>query len=239
MTVVTLQTVFKRHEKKYLLAREQYLALSRSLQPRMQQDVYGLHTICTLYYDTPDNRSIRQREDRTDYREKLRLRSYGVPGGGDTVFLELKKKLGGVTYKRRLPLPFAEARAYLQHSQPPSDQGQVFGEIDWFMSRNRPEPKMIICNDRIALFGKENPDLRITFDFGIRFRSEALDLSKGDWGSQLLAGGEVMMEIKTPEAIPLWLSRTLSGMEAYPVSFSKYSSVFESIVREEERRHAG
>ena len=43
------------------------------------------------------------------YKEKFRLRSYGVPGPEDTVFLELKKKYKGVIYKRRAMLPLTEA----------------------------------------------------------------------------------------------------------------------------------
>lgn len=228
---MTPQTFFERHEKKYLLSQGQYEALRELLQGQAQQDDYGLHTICTLYYDTDDNRSIRQREDKLAYREKLRLRSYGVPGNADTVFLELKKKVCGVTYKRRLPLPLAEARAYLQHGQPPTEQGQVFGEIDWFMKQNCPKAQMLICYDRIALTGLEDPQLRITFDSGIRFRDEALDLAGGDWGEHLLGRGERLMEIKTPGAIPLWLAGALSQVEAYTLSFSKYNNVYEALCR--------
>lgn len=236
---MTHQTVFKRHEKKYLLGTRQYQALTELLAPHMEQDEYGLHTICTLYFDTDDWRSVRQREDRTAYREKLRVRSYGVPGANDIVFLELKKKVDGVTYKRRLPLTESEAKTYLRYGHVAFEENQVFGEIDWFVQQNSPEAKFIICYDRIALAGIEDPELRITFDAGIRYRRESLDLTRGDWGSRLLGPGEILMEIKTPGAIPLWLAGLLSRAEAYPTSFSKYNSVYESAGREEVRRCAG
>ncbi len=35
-----------------------------------------------------------------------------------------------------------------------------------------------------------------------------------------------IMEIKTLEAIPEWLSRTLSDLKIFPVSFSKYGSIY-------------
>lgn len=38
------------------------------------------------------------------YKEKLRIRSYGVPTGDDKVFVELKKKYDGVVYKRRIAM---------------------------------------------------------------------------------------------------------------------------------------
>ncbi len=233
------QTVFKRHEKKYLLGRDQYIALRGLLAGRLKEDEYGLHTICTVYYDTTDFQSIRRRENGARFKEKLRLRSYGVPTPDDTVFLELKKKLAGVTYKRRVPLSLAEADAYLQRGMLPQKQGQVFGEIDWFVQQNDPEPKVLICYDRIALYDVEDPALRITFDTGIRTRTECLDLSKGDWGSLLLAPDETMMEIKTASAVPLWLASALSCVQAYPCSFSKYGDAYESMLYEGVRSHAG
>ena len=44
------------------------------------------------------------------------------------------------------------------------------------------EPKAFIAYDRIALFGREDPDLRITFDCNLRWRDAFLDLSQGGWG---------------------------------------------------------
>lgn len=41
------------------------------------------------------------------YKEKLRVRSYGVPTGDDKVFVELKKKYDGVVYKRRVAMTAA------------------------------------------------------------------------------------------------------------------------------------
>ena len=46
--------------------------------------------------------------------------------------------------------------------------------------------------------------------------------------------GGVLMEIKIPGAAPLWLARTLSELEIFPVSFSKYGICYtENILREQ------
>ncbi|NCB28962.1 MAG: molecular chaperone, partial [Clostridia bacterium] len=50
----TMQTVFQRYEKKYLLEPDQAAAVRRALEGHMLEDRYGQHTICNLYYDTPD-----------------------------------------------------------------------------------------------------------------------------------------------------------------------------------------
>lgn len=226
------QMTFERHEKKYLLDAGQAAALRRKLAPYMNEDQYGLHTICSVYFDTKRFDIARRSELKPIYKEKLRLRSYGVPDQADMVYLELKKKLDGVTYKRRMALPLSEANAYLWYGVAPEEGGQVFGEIDWFVRKNRPVPKAVICYDRIALYGKEDKTLRVTFDANIRWRDHDLDLADGDEG-MLLAPGGYMMEIKTNAAIPLWLADILSRAGAYPTSFSKYGNVYGNMVEQE------
>ena len=240
MPNIKVQTVFERYEKKFLLGPLQYAELSKALQTYMKADQYGLHTICSIYYDTEDYQCIRHSLDKPVYKEKLRLRSYGVPTADSTVFLELKKKLDGITYKRRMPMTLAEARRYLELGIPPENQGQTFGEIDWFVQRNQPQAKVLLSYDRVALFGREDPRFRITFDAGIRFRSRQLELSKGDYGAPLISPEQRLMEIKTWTAIPCWLTSLLSELGAYPTSFSKYGTVYRNyLLHEEEIRYAG
>lgn len=99
-----IQRCFQRYEKKYLLNLEQYQKIRAGLAPYMEADEHGRYTICNLYYDTPDFQLIRASLDKPVYKEKLRMRSYGVPADGDSVFVELKKKYKGVVYKRRTAL---------------------------------------------------------------------------------------------------------------------------------------
>jgi len=216
------QTVFKRYEKKYLLSRDQYDRLLPLLQTKMIQDDYGMHTICNLYFDTPQYDLIRTSIEKPVYKEKLRLRSYGVPGADDKVFIELKKKYKGVVYKRRVSVSLREAADYLETGKHPETDSHVLSEIDWFQNMYHTMPKIFIAYERCAYFGDEDPNLRVTFDQGIRFRETNLDLSFGDWGRTLLESGQVLMEIKIPGAMPLWMSRMLSELELYPASFSKY-----------------
>jgi len=219
-------TTFERTEKKYLLEPGQFDALSRMLSDRMTIDQYGRHTICNIYYDTDDYRLIRASIEKPSYKEKLRLRGYGIPRNSDPVFVELKKKCGGVVYKRRERLTLDEARRFLGQSAEPVHQNQILREIGWFLNLYQPSPKVFLAYDRIALYGSEDPGLRITFDDSIRWRTTALDLAMGDWGSPLLPGGCRLMEIKLCGGMPLWLARALSECKAYPTSFSKYGEVY-------------
>lgn len=217
---------FKRYEKKYLLNEEQYRAILERLKGKAETDSYGLTTICNIYYDTDDFYLIRKSLEKPNYKEKFRVRSYGVPEGNDNIFLEIKKKYDGIVYKRRISLPYYEAMNYLEKGIPPDNKSQIFKEIDWFLHFYKAKPKVYIAYDRIAMQGIQDKELRITFDTNIRSRFEDLELTMGDSGRLLLPKGSYLMEIKAAGAMPLWLARTLSELMIMPVSFSKYGNVY-------------
>lgn len=218
--------VFERVEKKYLLTKDKYQALLKAIEPYMSQDEYGLHTICNIYYDTPTYDLIRNSIEKPKYKEKLRVRSYGKPDKKDKVFIEIKKKYKGVVFKRRVALTLEETERYLNHGIKPKKESQILKEIDYFINFYKPIPKVYLAYDRIAYFGKEDSNIRITFDQKIRSRQYDLSLGKGDYGDYLLENNEYLMEIKVPLAMPLWLVRILSDLEIYPTSFSKYGNVY-------------
>lgn len=232
--MATYQGVFERYETKYLLSSRQYQAIRQGMEAFLQEDQYGLHTICSLYLDTGNFELIRASLDKPVYKEKLRLRSYGVPQGDGTVFLELKKKFRGVVYKRRVPMTLGEARAYLRSPAlaRPATDGQILREIDWMMGRLAPTPKALIAYDRIALAPAQEDGPRVTFDRNIRWRGHTLDLAKGDWGSLLLPKDQVLMEVKTGGALPLWLCSLLDRLELAPASFSKYGTCYQNYLRQ-------
>lgn len=216
------QDVFKRSEKKYLITQQQHNTLLPLLQMHMEADTYGRYTIRNVYYDTADFCLIRASLEGPVYKEKLRLRSYGAPAADDNVFVEIKKKYDGVVYKRRIPMKLAQARQCLSNTDALRPDSQIAREIDWFLHFYAPGPKVFITYERTALAGRMDADLRVTFDTRIRWRTQALDLGQGDWGTPLLPPGTVLMEIKIPGAMPLWLSQNLSQLGIFPISFSKY-----------------
>lgn len=222
------QLSFKRYEKKYLLSREQYELLWRQLEPRLEPDRFFQSTVLSLYYDWEDFRLIRSSIEQPVYKEKLRLRSYNVPGAEGEVFVELKKKYKGIVYKRRVRMREREAEDYLAGRRSSPDDGQISREIDWFLKTNPVQPKVLIACDRRAYVGREEPGLRLTFDSSIRWRETELSLTAGDFGQELLEEGQQLLEIKMPESAPLWLAELLSSLEIFPRSFSKYGQCYKN-----------
>ena len=233
------QDVFRRYEKKYLVTQQQFNQLARVFLPRMVPDRFAQSTISNIYYDTPDFRLIRRSLDRPPYKEKLRLRTYQAPAADTEVFLEIKKKFDHIVYKRRIGMPYGQAVAYLEGQQE-AGHGQIAQEIEWFRAFYHDlRPAMFIYYDRLAIADREQPDLRITFDSGICWRADHLDLVSGTEGRPLLEAGTCLMEIKIPQAAPFWLSRALSEAGVFPTHFSKYGAAYQAMLRESRGRRGG
>lgn len=221
---------FKRYEKKYLLDEEKYNALQKKLEGKMKVDEYGLSKICNIYFDTDSFYLVRESIEKPDYKEKFRVRSYGIPDKDGKVFLEIKKKYDGVVYKRRIVLPYTEAMDYLEKGIKPKEDSQIFREIDYFLNLYDAKAKVYLAYDRIAMYGAKDSSVRITFDRNIRSRLYDLDLAKGDYGEKLMADGNYLMEVKVSGAMPLWLAKIMSELDIKPVSFSKYGNVYKKSI---------
>lgn len=218
---------FQRYETKYMLSPIMARKLRKSLPGHLQMDEYGLDTICSLYYDTPDHQLIRRSLEKPVYKEKLRLRSYGPAKETSPIYVELKKKYEGIVYKRRERMILSEAVPYLAGKSEPGFDSQILHEITWFRNYYRGlAPAMYIAYDRIACFGTEDRNFRVTFDTNIRWRTENLCLDGPTEGIRLLEPGWYLMEVKTPGAVPLWFSKILDDLAIYPASFSKYGFAY-------------
>jgi len=240
---MSYQAIFCRKEVKYLLDQGQLDALTPILAQHMAADEFAHSTISNLYYDTPDFRMVRRSLAKPRYKEKLRLRCYQTPKKETPAFLEIKKKASGIVYKRRTSMPYAQALSYLAGEIPGGDS-QIFHELDWMLrSYQELAPVVFLSYERDSLKGREDGNLRLTLDRNILWRDEALDLGQGAWGEALLAPGQTLMEIKIPNAMPLWLAGALSELAIFPASFSKYGHAYldmraRALSGEEARRYA-
>ena len=225
--------IFKRYEKKYLISRYEYDKLMSVIGEHLTPDVHGRNTICSLYLDTPDFLLIRNSIDAISYKEKLRLRSYGVPEFGKPIFFEIKKKYKGVVYKRRVSMTQDHAAEYIESGVIPFDS-QIMREIDYLMKFYRnPKPNVCILCEREAFFDKENPSVRLTFDENLRYRYGFPNSDNIAEGTPIVQNDEYILEIKTPGAMPLWLAQALSECKIYPRSFSKYAHAYYDIMKQE------
>ncbi len=244
---MAIQT-FERREIKFLLSEQQYAALQEVLPRYMNPDPYCIdgktYGIYNVYYDTENDDLIRQSIEKPYYKEKVRLRSYSSPTSPEErVFLEIKKKIGGIVNKRRITLTLAEADAYIKYGIHPADNGkyiqqQVLKELDVLLARYKVSPKQYISYERAAYFGKDDSGFRLTFDRNITARRYDVSLDKESYGDQLISPTARLMEVKISGAMPIWLAEQLAMLKIYKISFSKYGRAYQNeiIARMEQKR---
>ena len=228
-------TSFKRYEIKFIVRQEQFDAMLPTLLLYMKPDAYCKngcdYSIFNIYYDTDENSVIRSSLARPYYKEKLRLRSYTspTPDNGE-VFLEIKKKTGGIVHKRRAVMTLKDAYNFIETGTRPTAatyiNAQVINEIDFFLHQNKVHPAAYIGYHRKAFFGKDDKSFRITFDTDIQTRRDHVCLKADCRGEPLLDGGQYLMEVKISGAVPLWLADLLSEQHVYKTRFSKYGTEY-------------
>lgn len=232
---MSYKSVFRRYELKYLLTPAQKDLVLGAMSSHMRLDDYGRTTIRNVYYDTDTYALIRRSIEKPTYKEKLRIRSYQLADSDSTVFVELKKKYKGVVYKRRISLPESVATSWLGGSIDTPVDTQISREIDYFKSYYKGlRPSMFLSYEREAFYDLGRSDFRVTFDDNILCRRSDLSLCHEPYGYSILPKDRVLMEIKCPGAIPMWMVSVLSEAKIYKTSFSKYGTAYIETVLSEQ-----
>ncbi len=218
--------VMKRYEMKYIMSPEQTEFFKKKVEGHMKIDKFGLTSIASLYYDTPDYRLIRTSIEKPAFKEKIRLRSYGLASDSSPVFLELKRKAYGIVYKRRVQSTLPLVKKFFDCEGDICAGGQINREITTFRDYYQTlVPACLIIYDRIAYF-EPGGDLRLTIDHNPRYRYDELNLKTSMEGNSLLEKGYTILEVKVQQAVPLWLSAILTEGHIYKNSFSKYGEAY-------------
>ena len=186
----------------------------------MQPDDFGEYLVQSLYFDTDNWDVIRASIEKPVYKEKLRIRCYGIPDAASSVFLELKKKYKSTVHKRRVMLLLGDLQNKSARDIMATDNTQIGRELNYYLNSHNVYEKVHISYNRLA-FTTDN-GLRITLDKNIHFRTNQLDYNHPQGGLEILPANLTIMEVKTLGGMPLWLSYALSQHGIFPTSFSKY-----------------
>ncbi len=225
------QNTFKRYELKYLLTEAQKRIITDAMQAYMALDKYGRTVIRNLYFDTGNYRLIRHSIEKPVYKEKLRMRSYGVIPEDGQCFVELKKKYDHIVYKRRLTMPQNDALRWLAGDHSPAPGCQIGQEIEYFRDYyGSLHPTVFLSYAREAFYSRDGSDFRVTFDNEILCRQDGLSLCNQPAGSPLLSEDMTLMEIKTSGGIPLWMTHLLTQNHIFKTSYSKYGTAYEKLI---------
>ena len=224
---------FNRFELKYrITARERDAILPvilAHMRPDREGDPSGVYRVTSLYYDTVDLSCYRAKLDGVNFRRKLRIRRYGEldTDPNAEVMVEIKQRINRTTQKRRVLLPVSEAYALCEGGidrdfDDPLDRA-VGEEVRFLAGAQQLGPKCVISYTRRAFVGSAyEPGLRITFDRDLRVADASSGLAPNPYQLTFLPADHAILEVKTNEVIPVWVTRLLAAHSIGVVRFSKY-----------------
>lgn len=214
---------FQRYEKKYILDEERYTYMCELLSKYMKHDKFFKTRVNSIYYDTDNYQLIRRSIEKPNYKEKLRIRTYGDINDDDKVFVELKKKYDGIVYKRRTKSTYKDVLNNIYDCQ--FDDEQIGKEIKYALDYyGHLNPAYFISCMRTSYIANDDSNIRITFDQDIKYRTKHLSLKNEN--EDKLITDKIIMELKVKDSIPLWLSHILNEVKVYPQGFSKVGNAF-------------
>jgi hypothetical protein len=214
-----------RNELKHRISYSDVVTLRHRLRAVMKPDEHagadGSYHVRSLYFDTPENKALREKIDGVNIREKFRIRYYN----GDTSFIQLEKKSkrNGYGHKQYALLSAAEA------------QSIVDGNLDWMPSSGRPliielyskmkvqglQPKTIVDYTREAfVFNPGN--VRVTLDYDIRTGLSGTDFLNPDCVTIPAGDSATILEVKWDEFLPSSIRKAVQLRDRRSAAFSKY-----------------
>ena len=212
-----------RSETKYLLSRFEAARLCDRLKLFLSPDTFNNdndYTIRSLYFDTPENDDVFDKDLGAFYRHKLRLRIYDV--SQERAKLEFKEKSGGVQRKRSVWVTRAMAKrlasgdfSVIGHRNDP-----FLDELYVLTQEKAYRPLIVVEYERRA-FTYPLGDVRVTFDKNVRANRSNFDLF--DPNMQFTSVfPDVVMEVKYTGFLPEFIADLLSDHNPVRDSVSKF-----------------
>ncbi len=246
-----------RCEYKYQITEAVADPIARALEPYCEIDPFvrggtGRYTITSLYLDTPGRDLYWATENQRQVRFKVRVRTYGIATDGP-VFLEIKRRWGDAQVKSRVQVPAGQwqwatepggldkCRAW----QLSPKKWRVVEDFAALVAGWNLQPAVTVRYDRVPLVGRFDPELRVTFDRGIRAYAE------GDW--QLHADDRdyqpvdfapafdapeprLVLEVKFDVRFPIWLRDLTTRFDLRREAFAKYCTSLQHVEAERLRQ---
>jgi len=215
-----------RHEWKHEISPADLTVLRQRLRAAARPDGHGrdgVYQIRSLYFDTPEDRVLREKLDGLDRREKFRIRCYD--GNYSCIRLEKKSKINGLCGKESAPLTAGEVHSLLagERAWMTGSGRNLVWELYSKMTAQRLGPKTIVDYTREAyVYGPGN--VRVTMDYGIRTGLGSTDFL--DHGSVTIPvpGSPIILEVKWDAFLPdtIRAAVALEGRRTAP--YSKYAA---------------
>lgn len=250
MAIIPKQTAklaplhFRRMELKYYFPERYVQRFIEAISPYTEPDPWlrlegvgrTTYPVTSLYFDSYDLQSLREKDAGALARRKLRLRTYDYEfSENTTAFLEIKRRHDFIVSKDRLSLSVG-------HIKEEERMGRLLGHLmnrveaseavtaeaqtlrSWFSL----QPTAIVTYDRIPFVANHDSKFRITIDHSLRGVWRPTKLL-GEIPSRSCMSGYCIVEVKCDYAVPSWFHRIIQEFEMMRTAYSKYAMVVASL----------
>lgn len=214
-----------RHEWKHEISPLDLLALRQRLRAVAAPDPHGAegkYLVRSLYFDTPEDKALREKLDGVARREKFRVRYYD--GDLSTVHLEKKSKVNNLGWKESAPLSPEEVERLLA-----GDCGWMTGEgrplaeeLLQKMRGQRLAPRTIVDYTREAFLHPAG-NVRVTLDYHIRTSLNCRDFLRADCLTLPAGESPILLEVKWDGFLPDIIRDAVQLENRRAAAFSKYA----------------
>ncbi len=233
-----------RHEAKYIVPIAMMPAIRAYIQPFVVPDKNGIgehpeYWVRTLQLDAPDLSLHYAKERETLNRFKLRIRTYGKECKAP-VFLEIKRKLGGIIVKSRATVSNADYHPDLllncNKALTFKDEREQMNFLNFTRLQNEigARPKVMLQYLRESYMGRQENYARITFDTQVAYQPvrgyDFAQVQNRRWrkidtqmGLNTRFPGFIL-EIKTETEMPFWMRNLVQNFDLTRIGFCKYST---------------
>ena len=215
-----------RHELKHEISMSDMIAIRQRMRAIAKSDPHaidGKYFIRSLYFDTPEDRALIEKQSGISQRQKFRIRYYNY----DTSVINLEKKLksGGLGCKisARLDVKQAEKIVNGDTSWMMDSDNELIRELYSLMVTDRLGPKTIVDYTREPfIYGPGN--VRVTLDYNIRTGLNLTDFLNTECVTVSASFGTCIMEVKWDDYLPDIIRDAVRLSHSRTGSFSKYEA---------------
>ena len=214
-----------RHEWKHVINYADMLVLRARPRAVARPDPHaedGRYFIRSLYFDTPDDKALREKIDGVNMREKFRIRYYN--SDLSLIHLEKKSKRNGLGTKYSAELTEAEVQKILD------------GDIDFLMESDQSllqelyvkmryqglRPRTIVDYMREP-FIYDAGNVRVTLDYDLRTSLHCEHFLEPDCVTIPAGGAPIILEVKWDEFLPSIIRDAVQLPGRRESAFSKYA----------------
>ena len=215
-----------RHEWKIEVNVPDLFVLRQRLRCVLKPDPHaadGRYLIRSLYFDTPEDKALREKLDGVSRREKFRIRYYN----GDTscIHLEKKSKIAGLGRKDMAVLTPEQAQSIVDGAlswMAGSNQALIV-ELYSKMRTQRLRPKTIVDYTREP-FVYSPGNVRVTLDYNIRTGLSCTDLLNASCPTIPVPENPAILEVKWDAFLPDTVRDLVQLPGRRSGAFSKYAA---------------